>query len=99
MTARVFVDTCVFLYAHDESEPEKRPRARIWLEQLWREMAGRTSMPLLSKYYLTVSRKLDPSLKPEDSWMDVTTCVVSGPQPMDEPLISRTRLIEQRHQL
>ena len=58
MTAPVFVDTCVFLYAHDESEPDKRPRARTWLEHLWQEMAGRTSIQVLSEYYLTVSRKL-----------------------------------------
>jgi len=48
MTAPVFVDTCVFLYAHDESEPDKRPRARTWLEHLWQEMAGRTSIQVLS---------------------------------------------------
>ena len=99
MTARVFVDTCVFLYAHDESEPQKRPRARAWLEHLWREMAGRTSMPVLSEYYLTVSRKLDPGLKADDAWGDVAIYFAWRPQPMDEPLISRARLIEQRHHL
>ena len=99
MTARVFVDTCVFLYAHDESEPQKRPRARTWLEHLWREMAGRTSVPVLSEYYLTVSRKLDPGLAPEEAWNDVATYFAWRPQPMDEPLISRARLIESRYRL
>jgi len=99
MTARAFVDTCVFLYAHDDSEPDKRPRARTWLEHLWREMAGRTSMPVLSDYYLTVSRKLDPGLSPEDAWSDVATYFAWRPLPMDEPLISRARLNEQRYRL
>ena len=97
MTARVFVDTCVFLYAHDESEPDKRPRARNWLEHLWREMAGRTSIQVLSEYYLTVSRKLDPGLPADDAWNDAATYFAWRPQPVDEPLISRARLIEQRH--
>ncbi|HZM48677.1 MAG TPA: PIN domain-containing protein [Burkholderiales bacterium] len=99
MTARVFVDTCVFLYAHDESEPDKRPRARTWLEHLWREMAGRTSIHVLSEYYLTVSRKLDPGLAADEAWNDAATYFAWRPQPMDEPLISRARLIEQRHHL
>jgi len=99
MTARVFVDTCVFLYAHDESEPDKRPRARFWLEHLWREMAGRTSISVLTEYYLTVTRKLDPGLSADDAWLDVATYFAWRPQPMDEPLISRARLIEQRHRL
>jgi predicted nucleic acid-binding protein len=48
-TALVFVDTNVFLYARDAGEPTKQPRAAAWLEQLWRERSGRTSMQVLSE--------------------------------------------------
>src|SRR5215813_4663846 len=99
MTARVFVDTCVLLYAHDDSEPVKRPRARNWLEHLWREMAGRTSLQVLSEYYFKVTRKLDPGLSAEDGWNDVATYFAWRPQPLDEPLFSRARQIEQRYGL
>jgi predicted nucleic acid-binding protein len=37
MTGPVFVDANVFLYARDEREPVKLPRARAWLDHLWRE--------------------------------------------------------------
>jgi predicted nucleic acid-binding protein len=43
MTAAVFVDTNVFVYARDASEPAKRSVSIQWLEQLWREHRGRTS--------------------------------------------------------
>ena len=36
MTAPVFVDTNVFVYARDAGEPIKQPRAAAWLEHLWR---------------------------------------------------------------
>ena len=62
MTGRVFVDTNVLLYARDGSEPAKQPRARIWLEHLWRDMAGRTSMQVLSEYYFNVTRKTDEGM-------------------------------------
>jgi len=50
-------------------------------------------------YYLTVSRKLDPGLPADDAWNDAATYFAWRPQPTDEPLISRARLIEQRHGL
>lgn len=99
MSARVFVDTNVLLYAHDASEPAKQPRARVWLEHLWREMAGRTSMLVLSEYYFSVTRKLDPGLRPDAAWDDVTTYFAWRPYPVDVPLLGRARQIEQRYRL
>jgi predicted nucleic acid-binding protein len=62
MTALVFVDTNVLVYAVDASEPEKQPRARAWLERLWRTSRGRLSEQILQEYYVTVTRKLSPGL-------------------------------------
>ena len=99
MSVHVFVDTNVLLYAHDASEPAKQPHARMWLEHLWREMAGRTSMQVLSEYYYNVTRKLDPGLKPQEAWDDVATYFAWRPYPVDEPLLSRARDIELRFRL
>ena len=99
MTAPVFVDTNVFVYARDASEPAKQARAAAWLEQLWREQAGRTSVQVLSEYYVTMTRKLDPGLSSGEAWDDVATLLSWRPQPIDEALLRRGREIEQRHRL
>jgi predicted nucleic acid-binding protein len=99
MTAPVFVDTNVLLYARDSSEPGKQSRAAPWLEHLWRERRGRTSMQVLSEYYVNLTRKLKPGLSPEAAWDDVTAFLAWRPQPVDEAVMVRGREIEHRHRL
>lgn len=99
MTAPVFVDTNVLIYARDASEPAKQPRAEEWLRQLWREQLGRTSVQVLSEYYVNVTRKLDPGLSREEAWDDVRAFLAWRPQAIDAPLIERGREIEQRYRL
>ena len=69
--APVFVDTNVFLYARDAGEAAKQPHAAAWLVYLWREQIGRTSVQVLSEYYVNVTRKLNPGLPAEEAWDDV----------------------------
>jgi predicted nucleic acid-binding protein len=99
MTAPVFVDTNVLLYARDAGEPVKQPLAASWLEYLWREQLGRTSLQVLSEYYVNVTRKLAPGLPPEEAWDDVQAFLTWRPYPIDEALMQRGREIEQRYQL
>ena len=99
MNAPVFVDTNVLLYARDAGEPVKQPRAAAWLEHLWREQLGRTSVQVLSEYYVNVTRKLTPGLPPEDAWDDVQALLTWHPQPVDEPVLRRGREVEKRFQL
>jgi predicted nucleic acid-binding protein len=99
MTARIFVDTNVFVYARQASEPAKQPLAARWLERLWEEQSGRTGVQVLNEYYVTVTRKIKPALPPADAWDDVKSLLVWNPQPMDLELLHRGREIEQRHGL
>jgi predicted nucleic acid-binding protein len=99
MTALVFVDTNVLLYARDAGETAKQPRAAQWLAYLWREQIGRISVQVLSEYYVTVTRKLTPGLAAPDAWDDVEALMAWRPQPIDEPLLRRGREIESRYQL
>src|SRR5437870_1948050 len=99
MSALVFVDTNVFLYARDAGERLKQPRAAEWLEHLWREHSGRTSVQVLSEYYVNVTRKLDPGLPPEEAWDDVAALFAWRPLAIDEALLRRGREIEQRYGL
>lgn len=99
MTALVFVDTNVLLYARDASESAKQARAAEWLEHLWREQAGRISVQVLSEYYVNVTRKLSPGLPHEEAWDDLEALMTWNPQAIDEALLRRGREIEQRYQL
>lgn len=99
MTAPVFVDTNVFLYARDAGAPDKQARAADWLAFLWRERLGRTSIQVLSEYYVDVTRKLDPGLDPDDAWDDLTALFAWRPQPIDVEVMQRGREIHMRHRL
>jgi len=99
MTAPVFVDTNVFLYWRDAANPVKQQRAVEWLEYLWREQLGRTSVQVLSEYYVNVTRKLVPGLPAAEAWDDIEALMTWSPQRSDETLIRRGREIELRHRL
>jgi len=99
MNAAVFVDTNVFVYARDGSEPEKQPAAARWLEQLWIEQRGRTGIQVLNEYYVTVTRKLAPGMPPENAWADVRALLAWDPQPVDRDLLLRAHDVEDRHGL
>lgn len=97
MTAAVFVDTNVLVYARDASETDKQPAAAQWLEQLWIEQRGRTSIQVLNEYYVTVTRKLRPGMAPDEAWDDVEALLAWEPRAIDADLLRRARDIERRH--
>jgi predicted nucleic acid-binding protein len=99
MSAAVFVDTNVFVYARDASESKKQAVAARWLEELWIEQRGRTGIQVLNEFYVTVTRKLVPGMTPEDAWADVRALLSWDPQPVDRHLLPRARDIEHRHRL
>lgn len=58
MSAIVFVDTNILVYAHDADAGEKRDRAIGKLRQLWEDDTGRLSVQVLQEFYVNVTRKL-----------------------------------------
>jgi predicted nucleic acid-binding protein len=99
MTAAVFVDTNVLVYARDASEPAKQARAAAWLDLLWRDQSGRTSMQVLSEYYVSLTRKLQPRVAPADAWDEVNELLTWRPQPIDESVMRRGQEVELRYRL
>jgi predicted nucleic acid-binding protein len=99
MSGPVFVDTNIFVYARDHSEPIKQPLAARWLERLWQEQTGRTSTQALSEYYAVVTQKLKPGLAAEEAWDDVKALFAWNPEPVDVALQLRARDIQRRHRL
>jgi predicted nucleic acid-binding protein len=99
MTGLCFADANVLVYARDTREPSKNERAKAWLERLWREHTGRTSVQVLSEYYVTLTRKLTPRVTPANAWDDVTAFLSWRPQSIDESLLHRGRQIEERYRI
>ena len=58
MTARVFVDTNVFVYAYDRKERIKRARARSILAPLLRDRSAVVSTQVLQEFFVAATRKL-----------------------------------------
>lgn len=79
MSARVFVDTNVLVYARDSTEPEKQARAGRWMQWLWRRRAGRLSFQVLNEYYVTVTTKLTPGLQPDAARADLRALMAWRP--------------------
>ncbi|MFO1199318.1 MAG: PIN domain-containing protein [Burkholderiaceae bacterium] len=88
MTAPVFVDTNVFVYARDARDAPKQRRAMAWLEFLWREQAGRTSAQVLSEYFVTVTRKLAQPMEPDAAWDDVRALFAWQPRAIDPEVLT-----------
>jgi predicted nucleic acid-binding protein len=57
MTANVFVDTNVLIYAVDLANLQKHKAARAWRSWLWETNRGRLSFQVLQEFYVNALRK------------------------------------------
>jgi predicted nucleic acid-binding protein len=99
MTALYFVDTNVFVYAHDASEPIKQPIARQRIVQLWDAQTGRISTQVLSELHTTLTRKPRFAWSGAAAWNEVEALMAWEPQALDVGVLKQARAIEHRHKL
>jgi len=99
MNGPCFVDTNVLVYVRDASEPEKQPRAHAWLQRLWTTHQGRISTQVLSEFYVTVTRKLQPGLSRQEARADVSSLLSWHPLPVDARLLTTALALEDRFEL
>jgi predicted nucleic acid-binding protein len=97
MTEVSFVDANILVYARDPRYQQKQHIAAELLERLWQQRSGRTSMQVLNEYYVTVTRKFDPTIDVEDAWDDVLILMAWSPQPIDREILIAAREIERRY--
>jgi predicted nucleic acid-binding protein len=57
MSALIFVDTNVLIYAHDRGALDKHEAARRWRAELWKSRRGRLSFQVLQEFYVKVTHK------------------------------------------
>lgn len=100
MTAFVFVDTNLLIYARDPRDPARRAAAVEWIRLLWNEERGRTSVQVLNEYYDVLTRKFRTTIKREDVWDDVQFYLSSwNPQPIDAEVVECAHDVEVRYRL
>lgn len=99
MTATVFVDTNVLVYARDRSDEAKHRRALEWMAALWEERTGHLSWQVLQEYYVTVTRKLDPPRDAADAREDIASLATWVPTGPDLALVDRAWAVEDRYGL
>lgn len=97
MTGPVFVDTNVFVYRHDDSEPSKQTRAEEWIALLVRDRTGRLSFQVLQEVYATLTSKRRIGFGGTEAREIVLELAEWRPVAVNRALLDRAWLVEERH--
>ena len=99
MTEKFFVDTNVFVYLYDATNSAKQAIAADWIERLWRDQSGRTSVQVLNELYVTLLRKMARKMPTEQAWEVVQALTEWNPQPVDKDMLLHAREVERRYRI
>ncbi len=97
MTAPVFVDTNVLIYAVDLADPRKQRAAQSWLDELWKSKLGRISFQVLQEFYVKVSQKGLSTIG--DARIEIRDLLSWKPVPVTAGLLERSWKIQDRYKL
>ena len=97
MTANVFVDTNVFIYAADQADLNKQSAAQAWRSWLWQTNRGRISFQVLQEFYVIATKK-QPSARAEIR-KEIGDLLTWQPIPLDGNVIARAWKIEDRYRI
>lgn len=99
MIVPIFVDTNVFIYGLDTSEPAKQARATSWLETLWDQRRGRTSYQVLHELYVNLTHKLSNPLEDAHARAVVRALMAWNPHPPDQSSLEQAWSLQDRYAL
>jgi predicted nucleic acid-binding protein len=97
MTAPVFVDTNVLIYALDEGDRAKQQAAQRWRIALWETRRGRTSFQVLEEFYVKATKKW-PAAR-DQARAEVRDLLAWRPVTVDAGVMDRAWRIQDRYQL
>jgi predicted nucleic acid-binding protein len=97
MTAPVFVDTNVLIYAVDDGDLRKREAAKLWRDGLWRSRRGRISFQVVQEFYANVSRRW-PAAR-EQTVAEIRNLLAWRPVSIDAAVLENAWRIEERYRL
>jgi predicted nucleic acid-binding protein len=97
MSAPIFVDTNVFIYALDARDRQKQAAARAWRDELWKSRRGRTSFQVLQECYAQLIR-LWPN-KRDEARAEARDLLAWRPVAVDTEILERSWKIQDRYHL
>jgi predicted nucleic acid-binding protein len=95
----VFADSNFLLYVQDERDPAKQARASAWHDHLWRESLGRTSMQVVSEYYVNIRRMTGSRMTQDDAWTHASRYLAWNPSVIDGEVLRIAREVERRYRI
>ncbi|HYY70708.1 MAG TPA: PIN domain-containing protein [Terriglobales bacterium] len=97
MTAPVFVDTNVLIYALDDADLEKQRAARLWRGELWKSRCGRISFQVLQEFYVKVTKKW-PDAR-QEARSEIRDLLAWRPVLLDNAILEDGWGVQDRYQL
>jgi predicted nucleic acid-binding protein len=97
MTALVFVDTNVLIYALDDADPAKQRAARSWRDSLWRSRRGRISFQVLQEFYVKTTHNL-PSAR-DRARSEIRDLLAWEPVGPDSQIFEQAWRVQDRYRL
>jgi predicted nucleic acid-binding protein len=99
MSDLVFADANFLIYVRDERDAGKQARAAAWHDHLWREAVGRTSVQVVSEFYVNLKRMAGRRLTAEEAWREAERYLAWQPRAIDAELLRAARSVEQRYRI
>jgi predicted nucleic acid-binding protein len=97
MTAPVFVDTNVFIYAIDEADLGKQEAARLWRSELWKSHRGRISFQVLQEFYVKVTQNW-PDAR-DEARAEIRDLLAWEPVAVNGVILERSWKLQDRYKL
>jgi predicted nucleic acid-binding protein len=99
MTEKYFVDTNVWVYARDASEPRKRERAIDWLTMLSGRRRACLSVQVVNEFYAVLRTKFADRISLDDARRETQALLDLAPLPLESALVLRAWSLQDRFSL
>ena len=99
MTVPVFVDTNVFVYRHDSSDPSKQACAEQWIRLLAHSRSGRLSFQVLQELYVTLTHEQRLNFDRLEAQEIVKVLATWQPVAADLAMLNRAWILQDRFPL
>ncbi|MGO9085377.1 MAG: PIN domain-containing protein [Candidatus Sulfotelmatobacter sp.] len=97
MTALVFVDSNVLIYAMDEGNPKKHEAAKLWRSELWKSRRGRVSFQVLQEFYANIARRWPEAS--EQARAEIRNLLAWKPVVMNAEILEHGWKVQDRYKL
>ncbi len=99
MPGRIFVDTNILIYAHDNDAGTRHTIAKNIIKELWLNKTGVLSMQVLQEFYVKITRKIKTPIKHHTARMIVNDYMAWQVRITDPWLVKIAFNIEDRYKL